>query len=103
MPSPIPDRDEVEGHLVGQPRVRALPGDGAAGDGDEAAASEALCVSDCGCYRAGHEGAWCLGVCVGPVGRDPVRPDGGGNVEGVPARPARGHLAQRPAADQCAG
>src|SRR5579859_5339090 len=44
------DRDEVDGHLVEQPKFQALPGDSAACDSDDAVASEALCVSDCGRY-----------------------------------------------------
>ena len=38
------DRDEVDGHLVEQPQVQALLGDGATGDRDDAVASERLCM-----------------------------------------------------------
>src|SRR6266542_6385154 len=62
------DRDEVDGYLVEQPQVQALPGDGATGDRDVAVASERLCMSGCGRYTVGHEGERCLGVCVDPVG-----------------------------------
>src|SRR6266496_3532592 len=65
------DRDEVDGHLVEQPEVQALPGDGASGDRDDAVASEHLRTGDCGRYTVGHEGERCLGVCVDPVGRGP--------------------------------
>src|SRR5260370_35291771 len=65
------DRDEVDGHLVEQTQVQALPGDGATGDRDDAVASERLCMSDCGRYTVGHEGERCLGGCADPARWDP--------------------------------
>src|SRR5260370_24980661 len=44
------DRDEVDGHLVDQPQVQALPGARATRDRDDAVASERMCISDCRHY-----------------------------------------------------
>lgn len=86
------DRDEVDGHLIEQTEAQALPGDGASGDRDDAVARERLRMSDGGRDSLGHEGERCLGVCVDPVGRDPVRDDDRwGDVECVATLPALGH------------
>ncbi len=40
------DRHQVDGHLVEQPQLEALPGDGASGDRDDAVSGELLCSCD---------------------------------------------------------
>ena len=42
------DRDEVDGHLVEQSKLQALPGDGSTDDRDVAVASDRLRMSDRG-------------------------------------------------------
>src|SRR4051812_28093388 len=53
-------------------------------------------MSDCGGYTVGHEGERCLGVCVDPVGGDPVRHDDDGNSVWRPCQPSATSNSVRP-------
>jgi DNA invertase Pin-like site-specific DNA recombinase len=93
-------RHQVDGHLVQQPEVQALPGDGSPGDGDDRIAGEFLGPCDRGLHPVGDEGERRVGVGVDPVLRDPVRHHDNRDVQGVPAPPAVRHVEQRPTTDE---